>query len=90
MHTCPNCAKSGIGFFAKLLSNPIYPAVCRFCGERATKSATVIKIQMAIALGYLVFVPNLFPGDTAYALGTATALLVIGVGQIGPMRRVLT
>jgi len=90
VHTCPHCAKPGIGFVAKLLSNPVYPAVCRLCGERATKSAAVIRIQMAIAIGYLAVVPNLAPANVSYALGIAAALIIIGVGQIGPMRRVLT
>jgi hypothetical protein len=89
VHTCPHCAKPGIGFFAKLLSNPIYPAVCRLCGERATKSGTVIKIQMGIAIAYLALVPNLAPANTTYALGIVAALVIIGVGQIGPMRKVL-
>jgi hypothetical protein len=87
---CPHCRKRGIGFFAKLLGNFIHPAVCQLCGERATKSATVLKIQMAIAFGDLAVVPSLARAGTTYVLGIATALIIIGVGQVGPMRKVLT
>lgn len=83
MHLCPHCEERGIGFFAKMLSNPVYPAVCRLCGRSSTKCAKVIWIQIWIAAAYLAIVPNLAPAETAYLLASVTGLVVIAVGQIG-------
>lgn len=87
MYRCPHCDRPGVGFFAKLLSNPIYPASCRLCGQASCKCAKVIWTQLCIAIGFLATVPNVASSDTTYALGTITAIIIIGVGQIGPLCR---
>ena len=87
MHTCPHCEKPGIGFVAKMLSNPLFPAVCRLCGGYASKCAGVLKIQLAIAIAFLATVPNLTSGDTAKVLGALTAVVIIVIGQAGPLCR---
>lgn len=90
MHLCPHCEEHGVGFFAKMLSNPVYPAVCRLCGRSSTKCAKVLWIQMWIAAAYLAIVPNLAPANTAYVLAVVTAVVILAVGQIGPLCRVHT
>lgn len=85
MYLCPHCERPGIGFAAKLLSNPVYPAVCRLCGRNSSKCSRVIWLQIGIAVGFLATVPNLVPETTAYTLGTVVAFIIIGIGQVGPL-----
>ena len=87
MFTCPHCENPGVGFIAKLLSNPIYPAVCRLCGKSSSKCANVIWIQLLLAVVFLATIPNLASATTSQMLGGATALLIVIVGQMGPMCR---
>ena len=85
MYRCPHCEQPGVGFFAKLLSNPIYPASCRLCKQLSCKSGRVTMIQLGIGIAFLATVPNLASSDTTYVLGTITAIVIIAVGQIGPL-----
>lgn len=85
MHICPHCATRGIGFVAKLLSNPVYPAVCRQCAGRSTKCSRVLWAQLTLAVVFLATVPELVSPVTARITGAVTALFIVGVGQIGPM-----
>jgi len=87
MHLCPHCEKRGIGFFAKLLSNPIFPADCRLCGRPSTKCAKVVWLQIGVAVAFLATVPNLLSGPAVSVLGAATAFVIIAIGQIGPLCR---
>lgn len=87
MYRCPHCDRPGVGFFAKLLSNPIYPAICGLCRQASCKCARVMWTQLCIGIGFLAIVPNIASTNTTYLLGTITAIIIIGVGQIGPLCR---
>jgi hypothetical protein len=87
VHTCPNCGEKGITFIGKLLSHPLYPAVCKQCGGGATKTAGVIWTQLFLAIGFLATVPNFLSAGNTAKLGIVAAIVVIAVGQFGPMNR---
>jgi hypothetical protein len=87
VHTCPSCGEKGISFTGKLLSNPLYPAVCRLCGAGATKSAGVIWTQTFLVIAFLATVLNFLSSESAAELGIVAAVVVIAVGQFGPMTR---
>ena len=87
MYRCPHCGQPGVSFFAKLLCSPILPAVCTFCHQCSTKSGRTVWAQVCIAIAFLATVPNLASSETTYTLGTVTAVIIIGVGLTGPLRK---
>lgn len=87
MLTCPHCEGPGIGITAKLLANPVYPAVCRLCGRPSSHCANVYKVQLVLALGFMAAIPYFETWPNTKALGAAAAVVIIMVGLLGPMCR---